>query len=589
METKSFNYENLSPTPQRRRLSVPETIMRKHYLAMERSNLQEFKNFNWDKEVECLSDPNLSRKKDFNLMRKSMLLRRLWGDSSKSRFSGSFQEWQHSCKKLSSTQSLNSNHSSPERKFKNAAASKKFNSSSNRSYEEQLYISNSPKRKVLSTPFSRESTTKYTYSTFTNATESNSDSAYSPSFTNSISSRCNNNHDENSNVRSCESSVQTRDVTNLNVISNVNLSQATLDVIFKEVMKDVRNLPTGDININTATVLNEENSVKIEKAPRFFIDANTELEKFIISKVRTGSPYLVSETQPTVPRFSAVPRTFSMEVNTSEEDKEEEESDTGSFVDSLEDFTSPRNFSNSQSSGVYQLLPEVNDKEAKSVSELLPVKVREKLNKRQQLREENSRVRRSSVPLTTSNINAIKSTLNSSSYLPKKRTKPVLPSIDFLKKSSSGENSARKSKAKTKEKGKKRIEILEIMECVDLSQKKSRIPLPVTKTEFDKPVYLDLDNHNSRDKDVDQLIANILIDTLNQDQESDLKNANVKDSNAKKNDNNEIKNNNLNPKSKSSIPKGWVTVYTMQKDLKTPESTSDEALFSCQNDSVIRT
>ncbi|XP_066247562.1 serine-rich adhesin for platelets-like isoform X2 [Euwallacea similis] len=645
---KSLSTETRSPTPQRRRLSLPEEIMRKHNLAMERANhSQETKQ--WDKEVECSSDPNLCRKRDSNVMRKSTLLRRLWGDTHKSKLSGSFQEWQHSYKRLSSTQSLSSAHSSPEhsRKF-DLSSHKKFSSTSNRFPSSRCEDKISPKRNVPSalksaskTSYSgtRESTTKYTVSSYTNVSGSNSDSAYSNSFSGGTASK----NDDNGNPSRLtqESAVQTGTVTNLNVISNVCLSQSTLDVIFKEVMKDVQTKPQGEFSINNATVTCDDSPtrIKIEKSPKFSLDSQnanpiSDMEKFIMSKVRAGSPYVkpVScASPPNVPRFSAVPRTSSMEVNTSEEDKEE--SDTASFVDSLEDFSSPRNISNSRASisDVEQFLPEgrkaasstscrkssmffipiedSRDKETKSVSELLPMKVREKLTERQHKREEKLKQYRHSIPLTTSNVNMIKSSLNVANQLPKKRSKPVLPSIASLKRSSAKESpTARKkdsqpSRSTTKSSptkqcsAEKRIEILHVMEYVEIPEapRKSKIPVLVNssspkKTEFNKPSYLDLDNNRPSDHKIDQLIANILIDSLQHDEEAakyeDIKNANpgtdaastIPEIKESKNDN-DAGNGNIGEVKKnlpSSVPKGWVTVYTVQKDLQTPESTSDE-------------
>ncbi|XP_066155608.1 serine-rich adhesin for platelets-like isoform X2 [Euwallacea fornicatus] len=645
---KSLSTEMRSPIPQRRRLSLPEEIMRKHNLAMERANhSQETKQ--WDKGAECSSDPNLCRKKDSNLMRKSTLLRRLWGDTHKSKLSGSFQEWQHSYKRLSSTQSLSSAHSSPEhlRKF-DLPLHKKFSSIPNRSSSSRCEDKTSPKRNgtsalksVSKTSYSgtRESPTKYTVSSYTNVSGSNSDSAYSNSFSGGTTSK----NDDNGNPSRLtqESAVQTGTITNLNVISNVCLSQSTLDVIFKEVMKDVNTKPHGDISISNAIVTYDDNSaeIKLDKAPKFSFDSQNanllpHVEKLIISKVRAGSPYGKPDpcvSPPSVPRFSAVPRTTSMEVNTSEEDKEE--SDTASFVDSLEDFSSPGNVSKSRASisDVEQLLPEGRkatsstssrkssmffipiednrDKETKSVSELLPMKVREKLTERQQKREEKLKQYRHSIPLTTSNVNMIKSSLNIVNQLPKKRSKPVLPSIALLKRSSAKESpSARKKDSQPSQStakfsptkqcsSEKRIEILHVMEYVEIpdTPRKSKIPVPVNtcspkKTEFDKPSYLDLDNNRPSDHKIDQLIANILIDSLQHDEEAakyeDIRNANpdtdatskipkIKES---KNDN-DAGNGNIDEEKKflaSSVPKRWVTVYTAQKDLQAPESTSDE-------------
>lgn len=549
-------------------------------------------------------------------MRKSTLLRRLWGDSGKSRLSGSFQEWQHSYKKLSSTQSLNSNHSSPEHLSyrKSPGVRKKFSSSPNRfssskslCEDHQGVITSSPKRRVKHvslTPISRESTCRYSMSTFTNVqhSESNPDSAYSNSFSNFTSTASGTNDEENNIKSTHETGVQTSGRTNLNVISNVNLSQSTLDAIFKEVMKDVTSMSQEEVTINTATVNTEMN---INKDPKLHFDSNfnptDNLDNFIISRVRVGTPYTKPvEVCPTeVPRFSAVPRTSSMEVNTSEEDKEG--SDSASYVDSLEEFT-PRN---AELSDVDQLLPEgkkevpsktsssffipietTRNIEVKSVSELLPYKMKERLMERHQQREEKLRQYRHSIPATTSKVRVIKNSLSHVNHLPKKKTKPVLPGIASLKNCNADKTapSIRKKpplkKVETQKSSQtehKRIQIVKIVECVEIPDdhnKKSKIPVPVGSHKADsakKPVYLDLDNNpTSSDSKLDQLVANILIDSLNHDEESE---------NHPQNSNQVGSidvNKNLIGADKSSVPKGWVTVYTVHKDMESPESTSDE-------------
>lgn len=542
-------------------------------------------------------------------MRKSTLLRRLWGDSGKTRLSGSFQEWQqHSYKKLSSTQSLNSNQSSPEHlsSRKSPGVRKKFSSSPNRFSstkslcEEQGLMTSSPKRRVKHvslTPMSRESTCRYSMSTFTNVqhSESNPDSAYSNSYSNFTSTPSGTNDEENNIKSTHETGVQTSGPTNLNVISNVNLSQSTLDAIFKEVMKDVTSMSHEEITINTATVNTEMNN------PILHFDSNfnptDNLDNFIISRVRVGTPYTKPvEVCPTeVPRFSAVPRTSSMEVNTSEEDKEG--SDSASYVDSLEEFT-PRN---AELSDVEQLLPEGKKEvpakmsssffipietsrniEVKSVSELLPHKMKERLMERHQQREEKLRQYRHSIPATTSKVRVIKNSLSHVNHLPKKKTKPVLPGIASLKNGNAHKTAPpirKKTPLKKVETQKgKRIEIVKIVECVDIldddHNKKSKIPVPVGSHKADsakKPTYLDLDNNpTSSDSKLDQLVANILIDSLHHDEEAE---------NHPQNSNQVGSidvNKNLIGADKSSVPKGWVTVYTVHKDMESPESTSDE-------------
>ncbi|XP_030748582.1 uncharacterized protein LOC115876787 [Sitophilus oryzae] len=711
---KKASKESFFPVLQRRRLSVPETIMRKHMLAQEKLTSQESRNFQWGKEFEYSSDPNLDRKIGSNLIRKSTLLRRLWGNNSKQKLSGSFQEWQHSSRKLSSTQSLSSTHSSPEHLPRRKPLSNTTKPSSVHNNDEKLLLVSPKRRTTMSkTALSKDSTTKY--SSFASYSDTSSDSAYTNSVSNLsfVSSTARKNaEDENCNrvdvssrlssTSLQESAVQTKDVANLNVISNVSLSQATLDVIFKQVMKDVSQLTPGEISISSATVTRDDkNEITVQETPSFFLNNNSQMsdlssdkariEKFIISNVRSGSSYEKSaeKASTTVPRFSAVPRTSSMEVNTSEMDREE--SDSASFADSLEDFNSPRlkNKNKHTTADITNLLPEgrinaspkksstfyipieVDRKEVKSVSELLPVKVREKLNERQHKREEKSRQLRSAFR-TFDSISEIKNSITVQNYKPKKRIKPVLPSIESLKNpskekkhrgspkdafnrqrhtsalngtdSTSQKHSVLYDQSKktdwssdtrkiyekqSYENSGKKIEILEIVECISMPDRiqKSKIPVPVSecaskKPHFIKPVYLDFENQ-APDPKFDQLIANILIDSLNHDvdssvKETDKRNANFTPKNQgliqetskasaqiqavaeetpaaqkKPSEKNASNNNNnvntsrdsnknkipLRPmgrKCLSSIPHGWVTFYNVHKDMGTPDSTSDE-------------
>ncbi|XP_044765799.1 uncharacterized protein LOC123322040 isoform X2 [Coccinella septempunctata] len=108
-----------SPVLLRRRLSAPETVMRKYKLARAKSQENDTDS-NTDSKFGNLScnlhggsEMNLQKKKDTTaMMRKSTLLRRLMNNP-KTFGSSSFQEWQHYCGKLS-TPSLNSLQGSPE-------------------------------------------------------------------------------------------------------------------------------------------------------------------------------------------------------------------------------------------------------------------------------------------------------------------------------------------------------------------------------------------------------------------------------------------------------------------------------------------
>ncbi|CAH0562489.1 unnamed protein product [Brassicogethes aeneus] len=795
MERKSTSYSNDIPSPVllRRRLSAPETIMRKHVLAQQRSDditQNDTRNSQWRMENAAESDPNLNKKRDSGLMRKSTLLRRLWSNSkplSGARFSGSFYEWQHSFGKMSSSNSLTtSNHSSPEHKSQSRRSSpqhfqrklspspskmmspKRKVSVYNGNYEYTSYSSNSATDnsnisssldnrtsrtitpKTESENYSTRSTTT-SYTTFsensdsaiTNSHYSNNNSTTSSEITKQFIEESDNSNQEanqttttketakniNSSPKS-ESGTQTSDLTNLNVISNVQLSQSTLDLIFQQVIQDVNKTSP---HVDTTPVSDVKKVIQVQEIPSFYLKRKEDITvddqqhqrivKYMISNIGTGSPYSKPAEVPqvVVPRFSAQPRSSSMEVNTSSGESDDKESDTVSLVDSLEDPHSPRvnNISPMlpDNSNKIRKLPkpstffipmESNQVELKAVSDLLPDKVREKLNKRQQKLHEKSKL---SSPRSDSNyISASDNQLHfvahdssdlnvkSTPVLPqvnykKKRNKPLLPSIESIRKTkidkrekdpklkvkrksipkedlqqSKSKNWMPKPRNKMNEKltpiytskneyvynaeprriyhktefsnNNKRIEILEIMECVETPEKnhifkgKSKIPvlvnqkLPKINDGSHKPSFLDFDQVEASDPKLDQLIANILIDTLNNSAESPKNKNERKSSGSPTKYNNakyqqkfdvipeelqslednllrtDIRNNNNtennyeatnsetdNPTYKgkaavavvrdenfSTIPKGWITFYMLHKNQGTPDSTSDEGI-----------
>lgn len=851
-------------------------FFKRHVLAQQRSESQESyitqtsdtRSCQWRGEIAAGSDPNLSKKRDSGLMRKSTLLRRMWSNSkpfTSSRFSGSFYEWQHSFGKMSSgksTHSLTSTHSSPEHKSQSRRSlnSNEFKTSPqhfsqnrkmspkhlgdstdsnkrclspkrkvsvyNGNYEYSSYSNNSTTDnsnissldnrtaqtftpKTESESYStRSTTTSYTTfsdnsdSAFTNSQYSNNNSTTATTTTTKTSSSeitkqfieesdisnheanngpSNNNspRDSTSNTKQTsdvnESGTQTSDVTNLNVISNVQLSQSTLDLIFQQVIQDVNKTNLNQVSVNTIPIPISDNTntevINVQQVPSFFLNRKEDITtdnpehsrivKYMISNIGTGSPYSKPAEVPqvVVPRFSALPRTSSMEVNTSSAESEDKESDTVSLVDSLEDPHSPRidgNFNNYDDKlvrgdmNLTPILPDNSDKtdkkksktpkpstffipiesnqtETKAVSDLMPTKVREKLAKRQQKREEKMLQTKSKFSSPRSDSNYISASdnqlhfvvdtssdfnLNSTPNLPhvnymkqKKRSKPLLPSIESIRrikvdkcdkepkpksvkrKSISKENSTEYHQSKAKQwmpktrnkmqekltpiytskneyvydaeprriyhktefsNNNKRIEILEIMECVDGTEKnqmfkgKSKIPvlinqkLPKINDKSNKPSFLDFDKVEI-DPKLDQLIANILIDTLNNSTEVEKTSSRivterrspsspVKHSGNSKylqkfevipeelqssteenqilskdisNNNSEIDTNNTatgsrtkeNPTYKgkaaiavvrdenlSTIPKGWITFYMLHKNQGSPDSTSDEGI-----------
>lgn len=443
-----------------------------------------------------------------------------------------------------------------------------------------------------------------------------------------------------------ESSTQTPNTANLNVISNIQLSETTLNVIFNHVLKDVNGKEANSLNMSTmSAVLQDENKenevdrdvdpkiINVQPVASFYLNRKEEIVvtsehskviKYMISNVGAGSPYSKPAEVPQVivPRYSALPRTSSMEVNTSSPDSTDRESDAISLVDSLEDGISPcRDRGNlldhpgngddlssllpdnsgrpNQKSAVFFIPIENQPKEEfKPVSYHLPAKVKEKLSRRQlkrQLKLQQAKSNHTS-PRSDSNYISASDNGNQISFtvsnnpdgvgvksvplLPeinnqkgRRKSKSILPSIQNVRKIKidSKDNikyseferirPIRRRSQKIPEKltpiytsrneytcetmpkeiyrktefanANKRIEILEITECVGNKLKhhdfpkpgRSKIPILIQnklpKIEspkssiIPKPIYLDFDQIQNHDPKMDQLIANILIDTLN--------------------------------------------------------------------------
>lgn len=783
------------------------------------------------------SDSNLSRKRDCGLMRKSTLLRRLWSNSKplSDKSSRAQFEWS-SFGKLStgrSTHSLSSAQSSPEHKLQGRRQfnSEEFRTSpkhSNRPFIRNGDQSSSPIRKTAMASSYRETisvscNSNYSYVTSIETNNSNrtsksysendfenytpSDSAYTNSRSNfssesnsrttmssdiqkaivgfsDVSNENANKLDANANKMNDElhsiknTETQTVETTNVNVISNVQLSKSTLDVIYSHVMKDVQNNIPSVINVSASLPENPEpKMVNVQQVPSFYLKRKDEnlanhnqnqILKYMISNVNAGSQYSKPAEIPqvVVPRYSALPITSSMEVNASSADSTDRESDTISLVDSLEDPSSPRVDSSILSryddkpvrGDISALLPDnseylrskANKKTAffvpietnakplsKPVSEHLPDKLKERLSKRQARREQKMQEAKAKQFSPTSDSNYVSSGENqmhfvvdhTTEYLSngtpnsnerdvnsnRRRSKPLLPKIQTTRKikinprenkstkrkanyrDEQAENSSGtsrsywtpKSKQRIPEKlsplytskneyfcnqtpGKvyhktelnnstKRIEILEIMECIEVTperyvhhtaKNKSRIPvlvhqrlpkMPKVNARIgEKPAFLDFREIQIDDPKIDQLIANILIDTLQHtelDEErnksnvmekpavtkhcnnryqqrfevipeelqqtsidavtnnnEELEQKSAADNDSSKNNNADSKNNEGIAKyhqdsckgraavsmektdNSSDIPQGWITFYTLQKSDGSPESTSDEGI-----------
>lgn len=498
--------------------------------------------------------------------------------------------------------------------------------------------------------------------------------------------------------------------TNLNVITNVQLSQSTLNTIFNQVMQDVLHSPPPNPELVDENIVKQKAyNFKLNLDPNENADSDqtkTNIEQKCISEINVGSPY--KSPSPAVPRLSALPRTSSMEVNISSNDSLDKDSDT-SLVDSLDDPSSPRvkikrhtninitKINDSEvlgdgeeiieqeetkktikkSSVFYIPIDNTDKSESDSphvVSNLLPSKLKEKLLQRQMKREEKRlQERMKAFDIENGNASAYFSTSPETPLPSKKNTtrtskkaKTTLPQIDLyrdfnkslranytqrslnryresvetttnsrksfmLPKSHTKQNTLQnqgKQKQKTKssstKESAKHIEILEIMEIVEperamhlTPKSKSRIPIfqHASGTKLPKlrpkPTFLDFGEVGQPgDPKLDQLIANILIDTLNHEDIKDLKDrprkSNVETEKiqaataSKEQSNNNsglieqaaeiltkqvLGNNNLDspqlteqvghPQEAENIPQGWITFYMLQKT-QSPDSTSDE-------------
>lgn len=736
----------------------------RHVLAQQRSESQDSdasqasgtKSHQWRYETSIGSDPNLNRKRDYGLMRRSTLLRRLWSNP---RAASDKSDWQGSFNRLSSgrsNHSLSSNQSSPEHKIysrrtEEYRVSPKHTPSPSRRKISCLPDSNSNRIVRGTDDMANYNSTGTSFeqpdSAYTNSRSSLTQTSNSRSVSSDIrkvimgSSDASNENanilDANANATGIKNSeTQTTDTTNVNVISNVQLSKATLDVIYSHVMRDVQNNVPSVINVSAPL----QDSINVQHVPSFYLKRKgdivnckqNQILKYMISNVSAGSAYSKPAEVPqvVVPRYSALPRTASMEVNASSADSTDRESDTVSLVDSLEDPSSPRLDSNHHTryddkpvrGDISLLLPNESTKKkvsktsaffipiestskplSKPVAEHLPDKLREKLARRQAKREQKMQEARTKLSPTQGCVSSAESgdqvhvvVDHTAEYISgetragkqKKNSLPKIQTIRKVKIDSKEERPKRRSEAtgprgksqwsskykqKSPEKlsplytskneyfcnqspGKiyhktemtnsnKRIEILEIMECIDVTPEKlsnqhskgrSRIPVFVhhrklpkipSTSRHDKPTFLDFNAIRIDDPKIDQLIANILIDSLHNDAHEEQEKAKIVDkpstsrpskyqqrfevipeefqqSSIEHSNNNveceeEVKeNDNNNPDVKTqheaykgkaalvlerdenlaTLPQGWITFYMLQNSQGTPENTSDEGI-----------
>lgn len=232
----------------------------------------------------------------------------------------------------------------------------------------------------------------------------------------------------------------------INIVSNLNVTANTVNVIMhsdsevgslatlSDDNKAISNTSNNnnicsniDNNIGNNNKSRDNVSTSFYLRPRDDVRVTPEhsrLIKYMISNIKTGSIYTrpFGEAPLVVPRYSAVPRTTSMEVNASSPDSTDKESDSASLVDSLDEYQSPRqsaissrlNYDDKPVRGdLSALLPDNNivngetptsrpkirkpaafyvpilsedsiDKDVKTVSGRMPDKVRDRLDRRKQ-------------------------------------------------------------------------------------------------------------------------------------------------------------------------------------------------------------
>lgn len=215
-------------------------------------------------------------------------------------------------------------------------------------------------------------------------------------------------------------------------INVMNLTTSTWNIIINhpaETIKSNRQIEEERIQSEADQTESIRSTDPTSKPESFYLKCSedvastyhSKIVKYMISNVGAGSSYTKPSDSPqlVVPRYSALPRSVSMEVNASSADSTDKESDTASLVDSLDDPNSPRQSAttprikhddkpvrgdlsallpdNSSScnerprtksqKGSAFYIPIVRDEitdDVKAVAEHLPERVRNKLRKRQQ-------------------------------------------------------------------------------------------------------------------------------------------------------------------------------------------------------------
>lgn len=368
-----------------------------------------------------------------------------------------------------------------------------------------------------------------------------------------------------------EKSTQT-DNGHINVISNVNLSETSLNLILNRVIEDMyksaknssqkleieernhrdnKNIYGRDIRENK---IFKENEIKETK-----LNCNN-----ILCAKKFNSNHYNSNQQ-------INKRTSSLEVNTSEYSSEDD-SDSISLVDSLEGSPIPKTrykpkkdaTTRKKNSSFFVPIEEATFKEVKSIADHFPSKLKEKISKRQVEREQSFKEMRkneSSNSLPNSIENSPKFIRRSESFKTKK-SKLILPRIvptlsenkavqckrDEPQRNLKGRNKfeekfkrqedSNSEKSNFTNKGffnkipintnSKKIKILEVVECVPKT-KVSRIPKLI------RPKLPKITRKNSAKESVkikritENFIANILMDTVNAAEVTNVSNVTYND------------------------------------------------------------
>lgn len=194
---------------------------------------------------------------------------------------------------------------------------------------------------------SPHTTSTETDNTYSNVKDPGGDSAYIKSTPVSNSSGSKNDCEPNNQSEiTIDLKVQTEELDNrVNIVSNLNVNATTVNLIMQGDSDKMEN--DKITSFSKDAMISEPNKNSFYLKPKGDVQitpSHCRLIKYMISNIRAGSIYTkpFGEVPSIVPRYSAMPRTTSMEVNASSPDSTDKESDCASLVDSLDDPQSPR-------------------------------------------------------------------------------------------------------------------------------------------------------------------------------------------------------------------------------------------------------